>query len=192
MDGEEGFPVDLAVTRHWYALAAQQGHGLAQGDLGDMMLRGEGGPVDVAGGLRWLELCATQNCSSSETAARMLADTFEHGWHGTTPNADLAMRWRDRARELADAREAAADRFRYMSGELVRKGDRIRYHGEPGEIEFVADRLTGNQETDWFVEEFGGGIMLNARGFGAVFLEADQIADDDWLEFVSRAASTGP
>jgi hypothetical protein len=48
----------------------------------------------------------------------------------------------------------------YQSAEEIRKGDRVLYDGEPGEIEFVADRLTGDSELDWFVNEHGGGVMF--------------------------------
>jgi hypothetical protein len=73
----------------------------------------------------------------------------------------------------------------YQSGDEVRRGDRIRYHGEPGEVEFVVTELTGDPQMDWYVREFsGGGIMIKASGFGNVFLpEADE-----HLELVSRGA----
>ena len=75
--------------------------------------------------------------------------------------------------------------FKYQSGEEVIKGDHITYHGKPGEIEFVVTDFTGDAATDWYLEEFpGGGIMINAEGFGNVFLEESD-ADED-LEFVSR------
>jgi hypothetical protein len=73
--------------------------------------------------------------------------------------------------------------LRYQSGELVMKGDRILYHGEPGEVEFIAD--AADPDTDWFVEQFGGGCMITAKGFGRVFL--DSTADQEDLELVSRA-----
>jgi hypothetical protein len=75
--------------------------------------------------------------------------------------------------------------FAYTSGEDVREGDHIRYHGEIGSVEFVAAEKVGNPSLDWFVEEFpGGGVMINAKSFGAVFLSPDDI--DERLEFVAR------
>jgi len=71
----------------------------------------------------------------------------------------------------------------YPSGEPVMKGDRIRYHGEPGQVEFIAD--AADPDTAWYVAEFGGGCMIAAEGFGSVFL--DSTADDEDLELVSRA-----
>jgi hypothetical protein len=69
----------------------------------------------------------------------------------------------------------------YSSGE-VRSGDRVLYHGEPGQVEFVAKR--GDPETSWYVEQFGGGCMILAPSFGRVFLSE---AEED-LEFVARDA----
>jgi hypothetical protein len=73
--------------------------------------------------------------------------------------------------------------FSYLSGEPVMMGDRIRYHGEPGEIEFIAE--ASDPDTADFVEQFGGGCMIMATGFGSVFVHHPD-SDED-LEFVSRA-----
>jgi hypothetical protein len=70
----------------------------------------------------------------------------------------------------------------YQSGELVRQRDRVRYHGEPGYVEFVAD--VSNPE-DWYVQEFGGGCMLVVNSMGHVFLSTTQVDED--LELVGRA-----
>jgi hypothetical protein len=76
--------------------------------------------------------------------------------------------------------------LKYLSGEEIKKGDRVLYHGEPGRIELVASEL-GNPETDWFMQEYGGGVMVLEREMGRTFLPADQLDDDEDLEFVSRA-----
>ena len=79
--------------------------------------------------------------------------------------------------------------FAYTSGEDVREGDRIRYHGEIGTVEFVAAEKVGNPSRDWFVEELhGGGVMINAKSFGPVFLSPDDI--DEHLEFIARREET--
>jgi hypothetical protein len=63
----------------------------------------------------------------------------------------------------------------YVSGEPVMKGDRIRYHGEPGEVEFIAE---GNDpDTAWYVENFGEGCMITAAGFGSVYVPATRISN---------------
>lgn len=75
--------------------------------------------------------------------------------------------------------------FAYRSGEDVREGDHVRYHGESGSVEFVASEKVGDPSRDWLVEEFpGGGLMINAKSFGPVFLSADDI--DEYLELIGR------
>jgi hypothetical protein len=71
----------------------------------------------------------------------------------------------------------------YLSGEPVMKGDRIRYHGEPGEVEFIAE--AGDPDNSWYVENFGEGCMIRAAAFGNVYIHNSM--DDEDLEFVSRA-----
>jgi hypothetical protein len=76
-------------------------------------------------------------------------------------------------------------RFSYRSGEEIKAGDRITYHGEPAEVHFVVTGKSGDAATDWYVDQYpGGGFMITAKGFGKVFLSADDIDED--LEFVSR------
>jgi hypothetical protein len=76
--------------------------------------------------------------------------------------------------------------FHYASGEEIRKGDRITFHGEPGEIEFVVDRLTGDPAMDWFEKEYGGGAMVvEPKHFGRCFVHDTQDTED--LIFVARA-----
>ena len=73
----------------------------------------------------------------------------------------------------------------YGSGEEVKAGDRILYHDEPGEIEFVADPEIDPQ--NWHVTEFGGGVMIKEpKFFGLVFVPNP--TDDEDLVFQSRAA----
>lgn len=75
--------------------------------------------------------------------------------------------------------------LKYQSGEEIRKGDHVRFHGEPGHVELVASRA-GDPETDWFVQEYGGGVMILDRIAGRTFIDADQLPDYEDLEFVSR------
>lgn len=76
--------------------------------------------------------------------------------------------------------------LKYQSGEAIKKGDRVLFHGESGEIEFVASEH-GDPETDWFIKEYGGGVMILDRVAGSTFITADQLPECDDLEFVSRA-----
>jgi hypothetical protein len=75
----------------------------------------------------------------------------------------------------------------YQSGEEIRKGDRILFHGNPPEIEFVAsDPLDSDQA--WYVREYGGGVMiLDPVVSGSTFIAAKHIGNYEDLEFVSRA-----
>jgi hypothetical protein len=80
--------------------------------------------------------------------------------------------------------------FRYRTGEDVRSGDRVLLHGEPGEVELVADPLpqAPSNAGDWYVTEFGGGVMIREpKVFGRVFFSSPET--EDHLEFVARAQS---
>lgn len=78
--------------------------------------------------------------------------------------------------------------FKYESGVEIRKGDRVLFHGEPGEIELVASG-PGDPETDPYVQEYGGGVMVvEPKVFGRVFIPADQLEKTEDLEFVARAS----
>jgi hypothetical protein len=80
--------------------------------------------------------------------------------------------------------------LKYLSGEEIRKGDRVLFHYEPGEIEFVVDKIIGDAAMDWYMHEFGGGAMIKEpKHFGLVFLDAESLLDTEDLEFVSRADS---
>ena len=76
--------------------------------------------------------------------------------------------------------------FFYQSGEETKKGDRVTYYGEPGEIEFVAENVVGDDEIDWYVREHGGGVMIvEPKIFGRVLVH-DTESDED-LIFIARA-----
>ncbi|HTD42776.1 MAG TPA: hypothetical protein VK687_01295 [Bryobacteraceae bacterium] len=74
--------------------------------------------------------------------------------------------------------------FFYRSGEQVKPGDRVRLHGEPGEIEFVADPM--DDPDDWYVKQYGGGVMIvEPKAFGRLFINSPVSQYED-LEFVAR------
>jgi hypothetical protein len=75
--------------------------------------------------------------------------------------------------------------LKYLSGEEIKKGDRVLFHRGPGQVELVADTL-GNLETDWYVKEYGGGVMIIDAVAGRTFIPADQIDEYEDLEFVAR------
>jgi hypothetical protein len=69
--------------------------------------------------------------------------------------------------------------FKYQSGEEIRKGDRVLFHGEPGYIELVADPLNRDAETEWYIDEYGGGVMIvEPKVFGRAFLTNTEDAED--------------
>jgi len=76
--------------------------------------------------------------------------------------------------------------FKYQTGEEIQKGDRVLFHREPGRIELVASRL-GDPVTDWYIQEYGGGVMISDAIAGHTFVPTDQIEECKDLEFVSRA-----
>ena len=66
----------------------------------------------------------------------------------------------------------------------MQRGDQIRYAGEEGAVEFVADPDVVDPATAWYVEQFGGGCMIVTQKFGSIFL--DSTVDEEELEFVAR------
>lgn len=75
--------------------------------------------------------------------------------------------------------------MRYQSGEEIRKGDKVLFHGEPGEIEFVVDQPSGDPAIDWHLKEQGPGVMvLEPKHFGRAYIRDTENAED--LQLVSR------
>lgn len=72
-----------------------------------------------------------------------------------------------------------------QSGQEIKPGDKVLFHGESGAVELVADPLSDPH--NWYVTQYGGGVMiLESKVFGRVFLsEPDK---ENHLEFVARAA----
>jgi hypothetical protein len=79
-------------------------------------------------------------------------------------------------------------RLKYRSGEEMRKGDRVQFHGNAAEIEFVAfDPNDPDPAVAWHVMESGGGVMiLDPSVSGRTFVGKDSLEDYEDLEFVSR------
>jgi len=68
---------------------------------------------------------------------------------------------------------------KYHSGEEIRKGDKVLFHGEPAEIEFIADSLTGDPAIDSHLKENGPGVMvLEPKYFGSAFIRDTENAED--------------
>jgi hypothetical protein len=76
--------------------------------------------------------------------------------------------------------------LRYQSGEKIMKGDRVVFHGEPAQIEFVALDLTGDAEMDAQIQEYGSGVMILKEALERTFIATEEIPGYEDLEFVSR------
>jgi hypothetical protein len=77
--------------------------------------------------------------------------------------------------------------LKYRSGEEIRKGDHVLFHGNQAEVELVASD-SGDPEAAWHIQEFGGGVrILDPMVSGRTFISADQLDEYEDLEFVSRA-----
>jgi hypothetical protein len=77
--------------------------------------------------------------------------------------------------------------LRYQAGQEIILGDRVLFHGEPGEIEFVVEPSSTEPEHQWYVQEFGGGVgVREPKHFGSAFIPAEQLPDTEDLELVSR------
>jgi hypothetical protein len=79
----------------------------------------------------------------------------------------------------------------YRTGEEIRRGDRIRFHGNAAEIGAVASNSfcdPNDAATTWYGQEYGGGVMiLDPMGSGRTFIRAGEIPGYEDLEFISRA-----
>jgi hypothetical protein len=74
--------------------------------------------------------------------------------------------------------------MKYKSGEEIRKGDKVLFHGAPGKVEFIVDALIGDPAMDWYMKEHGPGVMVAEVKAGRTFVNNTEAAED--LEFVSR------
>ena len=79
--------------------------------------------------------------------------------------------------------------MKYLSGEEIRAGDIIRFHGEPGRVESVVTHKVGDAFLDCFIDKFPGGVVtIEAQRLGNWFLVLENLEEGD-LEFVSRCAA---
>ncbi len=79
-----------------------------------------------------------------------------------------------------------SDPLRYSSGEEIRSGDRVWFHGHQALIEFAAAELD-DPENGWFVRQYGGGVMVNDPAVsGSTFIPVDQLKNYEELKFVAR------
>ena len=76
--------------------------------------------------------------------------------------------------------------LRYLSGEEICSGDRVRFHGHDAEIEFAASDLSDPAHS-CFVRLYGGGVMVKDPAvLGHTFIPVDQLKNYEDLELVAR------
>jgi hypothetical protein len=77
--------------------------------------------------------------------------------------------------------------YKYRSGEEIKNGDRVLFHRQPAEVEFVAGE-PGDSQTSSYLQKYGGGVMISDPAVsGHTFIQASQIGEYEDLEFVSRS-----
>lgn len=77
--------------------------------------------------------------------------------------------------------------LKYRSGEEIRKGDHVLFHGNPAEIELVASN-SNDPEAAWYIKEYGGGVIVSDPMVSCrTFIRKESLDEYEDLEFVSRA-----
>ena len=70
----------------------------------------------------------------------------------------------------------------------MRKGDCVLFHGNAAEIKLVVDPEIEDPESEWYLKEFGGGVLVRDPCVsGHTFIGKDSLCDYEDLEFVARA-----
>lgn len=128
--GEHGYELDWTKVRYWYGRAVELGEQESHVALGSMMVEGDGGPVDLAGGLALLETSATgPEWEWAMRAAGQLARYYS-GAYGVPEDLAKAEQWRrvelplrEKWEELMKRRRQAALRRGFASGHMSVSGD---------------------------------------------------------------------
>jgi hypothetical protein len=79
--------------------------------------------------------------------------------------------------------------LKYRSGEEIKKGDRVLFHGNPAAVQLVScDPNDPDPEVVWHIKEYDGGVLISdPMVSGHTFIPQDQLEEYEDLEFVSRA-----
>lgn len=79
--------------------------------------------------------------------------------------------------------------LKYRSGEDIRRGDHVLFHGNPAAVEVVSCGPSDpNPVVTWHRREFGDGVLISEVGSGRTFISKEQL-EYERLEFVSRSES---
>jgi hypothetical protein len=78
--------------------------------------------------------------------------------------------------------------LKYRSGEEIKKGDRVLFHGNLAEVQLVScDPNDPDPEVGWHIEEYGGGVLISVPIVSVrTFIPKDQLDEYEDLVFVSR------
>jgi hypothetical protein len=85
----KGVPQDYAEALKWFQLAAEQGWGRSQGNLGYMYINGQGVPQDYAEALKWFQLAAEQGLAQAQGNLGLMY----HDGNGVPQNFAEAAKW---------------------------------------------------------------------------------------------------
>jgi hypothetical protein len=102
---------------------------------------------------------------------------------------DLPRRRESGKRNARDLYETRGKPFTYQTGDEIKGGDHISFQGEPGRVEFVALAPADSPELRWYVEQYGGGVMIS-NSKGHTFLTRNEVAED--LVLLSREPTPSP
>lgn len=80
--------------------------------------------------------------------------------------------------------------LKYRSGEEIKIGDHVLFHGNSAEVELVScDPNDPNPQVAWHMKKFGGGVLIrDPIVSGRTFIPKEQLFDYEDLEFVSRGS----
>jgi hypothetical protein len=78
--------------------------------------------------------------------------------------------------------------LKYRSGEEIKKGDRVLFHGNLAEVQLVScDPNDPDPEVVWHIKEYGGGVLISVPIVSVrTFIPKDQLDGYEDLVFVSR------
>jgi hypothetical protein len=83
-----------------------------------------------------------------------------------------------------------ASALKYRTGEEVREGDKVLYHGNAAHVELVASD-PANPEASWYLEEFGGGVLISdPLASGRTFIRTSELSEYEDLILVARASES--
>jgi hypothetical protein len=86
---------------------------------------------------------------------------------------------------LGRSRTCVMTPISYCTGQDIRTGDLITYHGESGHVQFVIADPPRDPSQAWYLDQFPrGGVMIEAERFGSVFIRLEDI--DEQLQFIAR------